>query len=143
MNEIFKSSPNQIDLNFQEARFAKVSEEGGLVISGLPRSFQMVNSDGTGDPLLLLGKFGADVIHFPAGGGVGVHTHEGDHILIVLKGNGKVIYSGEGYNLEPGVCYMVPGAVEHAIVAVTDLVMIAVGNNHFPVESSERMTPKN
>jgi hypothetical protein len=35
----------------------------------------------------------------------------------------------------------VPGAVDHAIHAREDLVLIAVGNNHRPLDSSDRMTP--
>ncbi|WP_273669988.1 cupin domain-containing protein [Janthinobacterium fluminis] len=105
------------------------------------RSTQMANSMGTGDSLVEHNGFGADVIRFPAGGGVANHTHEGDHILFCIAGEGYVVYEGEPHKLYPGVCYFVLGSVDHAIKANSDLVLIAVGNKHHPVGSPKRMVP--
>lgn len=125
----------------QIAQWAQIDVTGNLSISTDERPIPMANSDGTGEPLLSQNGFGADVIRFAAGEGVQNHIHPGDHILFVLAGEGLVIYDGEPNALKPGISYFVPGNVAHAIEATTDLVMIAVGNQHFPVGSEERMTP--
>lgn len=127
--------------SIQISRWAEVDSNDALHVESGSRPIKMCNSDGTGSPLLKLGSFGADVIRFAANEGVGNHTHEGAHILIVIKGRGFVEYNQVDYPLEPGVCYMVPGNVDHAIKATTDLVMIAVGNNHQPLDSEARMEP--
>ena len=131
----------QTDDGLQIARWAAVSSDGTLTVKEGALPYQMSNSDGTGLPLLKDGKFGADIIHFAPGKGVMNHTHEGAHILIVIKGVGLVEYNGIDYPLEPGVCYLIPGDMDHAIKAETELMMIAVGNDHRPVDSVERMQP--
>ena len=105
----------------------------------------MHQSDATGQPLLLDGKFGADIIRFPAGGQVDTHVHDGAHMLFCLAGAGVVEYGSpsdadlESHSLYPGLCYLIPGQVPHAIRATTDLVLIAVGNDHRPVGSPARL----
>jgi quercetin dioxygenase-like cupin family protein len=125
----------------QTAKWADYDEFGTLIINGDERDIQMQNSDGTGDPLFSFNGFGADVIRFAANKGVMNHTHEGDHILFVIKGKGIVEYNGIEHPLYPGLSYLIPGEIDHAIRANEDLVLIAVGNNHRPLDSVERMTP--
>ncbi len=124
-----------------KAMFAEVSADGILLIDDGVLPVQMVNSDGTGSALFSLNGFGADVIRFAAGKGVNNHTHQGDHILFTLKGKGVVEYEGVEHDLYPGVSYLIPGSVNHAIRAHENLVLIAVGNNHYPLDSSLRMEP--
>lgn len=125
----------------QISRWADVSKDGTIEVREGELPFKMVNSDGTGIPLLKEGKFGADIIRFAPGKGVMNHIHEGAHILIVIKGEGIVDYKGIEHTLNPGVCYLIPGNVDHAIRAKTELIIIAVGNDHRPVDSYERMQP--
>ena len=101
----------------------------------------MANSDGTALPLVLNenSKFGADLIRFAPNTGVGLHTHEGDHILIVTKGTGVVVYKDERHKLHPGMMYIIPGMVPHAIEAQSELVLIAIANNHRPADASSRL----
>ena len=127
--------------NLQTAKWAEHDPNGNLVVDGGERTIKMCNSDGTGSPLFSFNGFGADVIRFAAKEGVMNHTHEGDHILFVIKGTGIVEYNGIEYPLYPGLSYLIPGEVDHAIRAKEDLVLIAVGNNHRPLDSQERMTP--
>lgn len=127
----------------QTAVWAHPDETGNLFVDASERSIQMHNSDGTGEPLVLLDKFGADIIRFEAGKGVMNHIHPGAHILFVLKGTGIVEYEGVEHALFPGLCYLIPGNTRHAIRAKDDLVLIAVGNNHQPLSSTDRMTPAN
>lgn len=129
------------EYGLQIARWAGISSNGDLTVTGGTLPYQMCNSDGTGLPLLKDGQFGADIIRFAPGKGVMNHTHEGAHILIVIKGTGLVECNGVNYLLEPGVCYLIPSYVDHAIKAETELMMIAVGNDHRPVDSQERMQP--
>jgi quercetin dioxygenase-like cupin family protein len=128
-------------LPLQTAVWANVLDNGTLSIDPGPRAIQMANSGGTGLSLVSHAGFGADVIRFAAGRGVQNHTHPGDHILFVLVGRGFLTYAGSKHELYPGLCYFVPGSVDHAIDATENLVMIAVGNLHKPVGSVERMTP--
>ena len=133
---------NQMKLNIpdiQIGHFAEHSTESGLVVQSGRRPIQMMNSDGTGTPLVCSGKFGADVIRFGPGEGVTNHTHVGEHILFVIKGTGFVEYEGVDYELKPGVCYLVASMADHAIKATEELVLIAVGNDHRPLGSYERM----
>lgn len=128
-------------MKLQIAKFASLREDQTLDVNDAQRPIHMVHSDGTGEPLVKNGKFGADVIRFAAGEGVMNHTHEGDHILFVLKGNGIVEYNGEENPLYPGLCYLIPGSVDHAIRAHENLVLIAVGNDHRPLDSETRLDP--
>ena len=123
----------------QISRWADLTEDGAISVPSGVRPIQMCNSDGTGSPLVKSDKFGADVIRFGAGEGVTNHTHEGAHILFVIKGSGFVEYDGVDHVLEPGVCYLVPSMVDHAIKATTELVLIAVGNDHRALDSQDRL----
>lgn len=90
-----------------KAEWAKANDDGFLDIDGGEREIKMHLSDGTGSPLFSRNGFGADIIRFPKGGKVGNHVHNGDHILFVLKGSGKVEYAGVLYDLYPGLSYLV------------------------------------
>jgi quercetin dioxygenase-like cupin family protein len=103
----------------------------------------MHQSNALGARLLKSGRFGADLIKFPPGGRVGTHTHPGQHILIVVSGDGWVTvcfddYRGR-YPLQTGVCYLIPGNVPHAIDAETELAIISVADDHRDVEAKERL----
>lgn len=124
---------------FQIAQWATPDDDGALRVDGGVRAIQMANSDGTGSPLVKNNTFGADVIRFGPGEGVVNHTHVGAHILFVIKGDGVVEYEGVEHALRPGLCYMIPSMVRHAIRAKSDLVLIAVGDDHRDLASVERM----
>lgn len=136
---------------FRQAKWADFEGEQLKSMEGV-QPLQMQHSDGTALPLVLddstPNKFGADIIRFPAGKGVGLHTHIGAHILMVTKGTGILIYTTrhgldgiahERHDMFPGMIYLVPSNVPHAIEATTELVLIAVGNDHRPADSSERL----
>lgn len=125
----------------QSSQWADYTKDRVLKINSHERSITMCHSDGTGEPLLSHNNFGADIIRFPAGKGVNTHIHDGDHILFVLSGSGILEFGPEEHELYPGLCYLVPGNIEHAIKAKEDLVLIAVGNDHRPLDSNTRLTP--
>lgn len=127
---------------FKSAKWASYNPKTDSITSLHGRfPLSMANSDGTALPLVLLedSKFGADLIRFAPNTGVGLHTHVGDHILIVTKGTGRVIYEGEKHILYPGMMYIIPGSVPHAIEAQTELVLIAIANDHRPADTDSRL----
>jgi quercetin dioxygenase-like cupin family protein len=105
-----------------------------------PRPSPMVHSTATGQGLVSNGFLGVDVIRLASGEGFAPHTHSGDHLLIVVGGKGTITYNGCVYPTEAGQVYLVEGSVPHAVGAITDHVILAVGAPHKPVDSAERMT---
>ena len=125
-------------------KWANVDPENGLLISlEGQQPLQMHESDGTALSLVLddttAKKFGADVVRFAPGTGVRLHKHVGAHVLMVTKGTGILTYENEKYEMFPGMIYLVPSNVPHAISATTELVLVAVGNDHRPADSAERL----
>lgn len=131
-------------INLQQAQWANFNKNQKTLASFEGKQpIQMTHSDGTALPLLLdnslSAKFGADVIRFEAEKGVGLHTHVGAHILLVTKGKGTLTYHTEKYPMFEGMIYLVPSNVPHAIDAETELVLIAIGNDHQPADSESRL----
>ena len=102
---------------------------------------RMCNSDATGMCLLKQGPFAADLIRFPAGGKVDLHTHPGNHMLFCVDGRGTVQYGDQFYELSPGVCYLIEGQTPHAVFASNDsqLTLIAIADDHREVSSEARL----
>ncbi len=121
--------------------FASSDLEGQLTLDTKERSFPMVGSSATGQSLLSNGQVGADIIHVKAGGGFVPHTHSGDHLLFVMAGHSTITFAGAIYEVNAGQCYMVEGLVPHAVGAITDTVILAIGSPHQPVDSKSRMKP--
>jgi quercetin dioxygenase-like cupin family protein len=101
----------------------------------------MVHSNATGEELVSNGLLGAGIIRLAAGDGFVPHTHSGDHLLIVVGGLGTITYGGKIYPTKAGDIFMVEGQVPHAVGAITDHVILAIGSHYRPVDSAERMTP--
>lgn len=106
-----------------------------------PRPSKMAHSSATGEGLLTSGDMGGDIIRVAAGHGFVPHTHPGDHLLVILAGEGTVTYDGKIYPTRPGQICMIKGEVPHAVGAVTDHVILAVGAPHRLVDSPDRMKP--
>jgi len=124
------------------------AQDGGVDANGLqhllidraPRPVPMAHSPATGAGLVTNGALGVDVIRLGAGEGFSPHTHPGDHLLIVIAGQGTMSYDGVIYPTRAGQVYMVEGSVPHAVSAITDHVILAVGNPHRAVGDPERAT---
>lgn len=102
---------------------------------------QMAGSGGTGQPLVKLEHFAADLIRFQPGKCIEEHTHPGDHILYCLGGTGTLVFAGERHLLSEGTIYMVPGTTPHAILTTEqddELTLMSIANQHFPVDSAKR-----
>ena len=100
---------------------------------------KMAKSNATGRSLSTNGHLGADMIRLAAGDGFQPHTHPGDHLLIVVAGRGTITYQGQVHPTRAGQIYMIEGSQPHAVGAITDHVILAVGSPHMPVDSPERM----
>ncbi|MGW2651185.1 cupin domain-containing protein [Streptomyces sp. NPDC001393] len=106
-----------------------------------PRPVDVHGSPATGQALVTNGSVGADVIRLPAGTGFVPHTHPGHHILIVVGGEGTITYDGRVYPTRAGQVYLVEGEVPHAVGAITDHVIVAVGSPHKEIDAEDRMAP--
>lgn len=105
------------------------------------RPTQVHGANATGEALVTNGALGADVIRLPAGAGFLPHTHPGHHILIVVAGEGTITYGGYVHQTRAGQVYLVEGAVPHAVGAITDHVIVAVGSPHKEIDAEDRMAP--
>jgi len=112
-----------------------------LDITHAPRPVAMHGADATGLGLVTNQTIGADIIRLPRGAGFPPHTHPGHHVLVVTGGKGTITYGGRVYPTEAGEIYLVEGQVAHAVGAITDHVILAVGAPHMPVDSHRRMAP--
>ncbi len=119
---------------------AGVDELQRLAVGLGLRPEAMQPGPGTGESLVSNGMLGADIIRLGAGERFQPHTHAGDHLLIVIGGQGTIAVDGVIHPTRAGEIYMVEGAVPHAVGAISDHVLLAVGAPHVPVHSPERMT---
>jgi quercetin dioxygenase-like cupin family protein len=132
--------PGQEELTIVRWAEAAIGEQdSSLRIPHARRPVPMHGAQSTGLGLVGNGIIGADIIRLPAGAGFPPHTHPGHHLLIVLGGRGTITYNGRVHATEAGQIYLVEGAVSHAVGAVTDHVILAVGAPHMPVDSDRRM----
>lgn len=98
-------------------------------------------ADATGSALVSNGEIGADLIRLPAGAGFAPHTHPGHHVLTVVAGTGTITYDGRVYETQSGQTYLIEGEVPHAVGAITDHLIIAVGSPHKKIDADDRMEP--
>lgn len=110
-----------------------------LAISLDARKHTMHDSPATGEGLVTNGHVGADVIRLKANDKFTPHTHPGDHLLIIIGGKGTITYDGRIYPTKAGDIYMIDGKIPHAVGAITDHVIMAVGSPHKTVDSPFRM----
>lgn len=99
----------------------------------------MEKSVATAQALLSNGQLGADLIRLEAGSSFAPHTHPGDHLLIIVAGEGTMTYGGKIHPTKAGQILMIEGAVPHAVGAITDHVILAVGAPHRAVDDPDRM----
>jgi quercetin dioxygenase-like cupin family protein len=97
--------------------------------------------DATGEALVTNGAVGADIIRLPAGAGFQPHTHPGHHVLTVVAGTGTITYAGRVHETHAGQTYLIEGDVPHAVGAITDHVILAVGSPHKAIDAEDRMAP--
>ncbi|PKW18473.1 cupin domain-containing protein [Saccharopolyspora spinosa] len=95
----------------------------------------------SGQQLATNGEIGADLIRLPAGQGFVPHTHPGHHVLTVVAGTGTITYGGRIHETHAGQTFIIEGQVPHAVGAITDHLIVAVGAPHKRIDSTDRMTP--
>lgn len=111
-----------------------------VLVDHYERSTPMYGTKASGERMVSNGHLGLDLIRVPAGEGFSPHTHPGDHLLIAVAGEGTVTVDGLIYPTRAGQVYMVEGAVPHAVGAITDHVILAVGAPHRNIDAADRMT---
>lgn len=105
-----------------------------------PLPVPVAKSEATAHPFYTNGHLGVDLLYLPPGYSFPLHTHPGDHLLLVVKGNGTVTFDGQTHETKPGDLYMVDASVEHAVGAGPDgHWILAFGAPHTPVDSEHRM----
>lgn len=130
--------PNDLSI----VRWATATIDEHITSLSVPHEVRPVPMHGaaaSGLGLVSNGIIGADIIRLPAGAGFPPHTHPGHHVLAVLGGKGTITYSGRVYPTTAGEIYLVEGSVSHAVGAISDHVILAVGAPHMPVASTRRM----
>lgn len=96
-------------------------------------------AEASGKALVSNGSVGADIIRLPAGAGFVPHTHPGHHILIVVAGTGTITYSGQIHATQAGQIYLIEGEIPHAVGAISDHLILAVGSPHKAIDAENRM----
>ncbi|MGW7276312.1 cupin domain-containing protein [Streptomyces sp. NPDC054864] len=135
-------APTQGTLNIVDWATSYVAQDSTqLHIDHGVRPVDVHGSAATGQALVSNGAVGADVIRLPAGHGFLPHTHPGHHILVVVGGEGTITYDGRVYPTRAGQIYLVEGEVPHAVGAITDHVIVAVGSPHKHIDAEDRMAP--
>ncbi|GAA1287733.1 cupin domain-containing protein [Saccharothrix xinjiangensis] len=125
-------------------RWARGVVGGGtstLTVPHGPLPTRLHGAEATGSGLVGNGAIGADLIRLAAGTGFPPHTHVGHHVLVIVGGRGTITYGGRVHPTEAGQVFLVEGSVSHAVGAITDHVVLAIGAPHAPVESDARMSP--
>lgn len=115
--------------------------EQHLAIPNRKGEHEMAHATTSGDALVSNGFLGVDMVRVEQGEGFVPHTHPGDHILIPVLGTSTITYDGKVYKSEAGSVYMIDGDVPHAVGAITDAAIMAVGAPHAPIDSDDRMEP--
>lgn len=98
-------------------------------------------SSASGRELVTNGAIGADLIRLPAGAGFVPHTHPGHHILTVVAGVGTITYDGRIHETQAGQTLLIEGGIPHAVGAITDHLILAVGSPHKRIGADDRMIP--
>jgi quercetin dioxygenase-like cupin family protein len=120
-------------------RLATWATEGTVTYSRNLPTVPMHGAPARATPLVTNGRLGIDLIHLEAGKSFAPHTHPGDHLLIVVSGQGTVTYDGAIYPTEPGQVYLIEGGVAHAVGARSDHRILAVGSPHRAADDPDRM----
>lgn len=118
---------------------ARWAGEDELDVEGGDGPVQMVNTEATAWPLVTAHRLGVDRISVPAGKGFPPHTHPGDHLLFVIKGRGTITMDGVIYPTSPGDVFFVPGHHPHAVGAIDEHHLLAVGAPHRMPDDPSRM----
>ena len=82
---------------------------------------------------------GVDLLRLGPGEAFPLHTHPGNHLLLILKGRGNVTYDGKVIETGPGDRYLVDGRTEHAVGAVDAHYVLAFGAPHVEAHDPARM----
>ena len=63
--------------------------------------------------------FAFRIFHVEAGGNTPKHSHEWEHEVLILEGEGKVFINGDYIPFKKGDAFFIPGGEEHQFLAKT------------------------
>jgi glyoxylate utilization-related uncharacterized protein len=88
-------------------------------------------------------EIGVDFIEMQPGAEFALHTHQGEHILFVVKGNGCVHIDGVDQRVKEGDTIFIPAEYPHGVKTVSDyeapFQFLAFGCPHMSLDSTDRM----
>jgi len=88
-------------------------------------------------------EVGVDMIEMSPGSAFPLHTHDGDHILYGISGNGSIHINGVDYPMEPGDSVFVPAEYPHGVKtnpkATKVFELLAFGHPHKQLDATSRM----
>lgn len=138
---LYSPAPGPDDLEIVSWASSMVGDDSTkLSVAHAALPVNVHGADATGQALVTNGEIGADLIRVRAGAGFAPHTHPGHHILTIIGGIGTITYDGRIYETRAGQTYLIEGQVPHAVGAITDHVIIAVGSPHKAIDAEDRMT---
>ena len=123
--------------NVLSGAWTKLFDEHGNELKGIRGRIGVYETkvDGT--------KIGVDLIEMSAGSAFPLHTHDGDHILYGLSGNGMVHVDGTDHPMKPGDTVFIPAEYPHGVKTYSDapesFVLLAFGHPHKKLEALDRM----
>jgi quercetin dioxygenase-like cupin family protein len=121
------------------ATWANVNEDGSISPLLGEGPVHMHNTEATAWDLVSSHGLGVDHISVPAGAGFPPHTHPGHHLLIIISGRGTMTVNNKVYPTKAGQVYFVPGEHPHAVGAIDEHHILAVGYRHKKPSDPERM----
>lgn len=109
-------------------------------LAELPGPLAVHDAPARAHALVTNGFLGADLLLVEPGGRFPLHTHPGDHLLLIVEGAGGVHFDGEDVPTAMGDLYLVAGGVPHSVYAGRHgQKILSIGAPHKPVDSAERM----
>ena len=133
------SSTTPLDDQF---RILHVPTEAAILLGNLPISIDVVGAPAKGRHLLDNGIMGTDLLHLAPGKSFELHTHPGHHLLYTVMGQGTVTFDGIVHKVTPGMLYLIPANVPHAVGADPDHfhVIMAIGASPYKaLDDPDRM----
>jgi quercetin dioxygenase-like cupin family protein len=132
-------------VTFKKAKWAEQVTLAGkgpaLTSRALHTPLPMAKTEGGifGEALVAHPNLGGDLMFMPGSTGFKPHTHEGHHLIFVVSGECTVTVEAEIHRMLAGEVCLIPGAVAHAVSAVSDTMLLAVGTPHMPVNAEDRL----
>ena len=123
--------------NVLEGAWVDMFDDSGQRLAGIRGRVGVTARGVDGHPI------GLDLMEIMPGSGFPRHFHMGDHILLVLSGEGVAQVDGKDYRLRPGDSIFVAAEQPHAFLCPAGLAdpwqIIGIGHPHRHLSAIDRM----